>query len=180
MKAGWKTKRQRRHRINNKNTEHFQYFWGLREKMIKIKEIQKLREETGLPVMECKSALEEAKGDFQKAKKILKEKSSEKAAKKASRTTKNGIIESYSHNGKIGVLLELLCESDFVAKNQEFKNLAHDLVLQIASMDPKNEKELLSQPFIKDETKTISDLVSEKIARTGENIKINRFVRWEL
>jgi elongation factor Ts len=148
--------------------------------MIKIEDIQKLREETGLPVMECKSALEDARGDFQKAKKILKEKGFEKAAKKAERQTENGIIECYSHNGKIGVLLELLCETDFVAKNQEFKELAFDLVLQIASMAPSNEKELLGQPFIKDETKTISDLISEKIAKLGENIKIKRFARWEL
>lgn len=149
--------------------------------MIKlVEDIQKLREKTGLGVMECKSALEDARGDFQKAKKILKERGFEKAARKAERQTENGIIESYSHNGKIGVLLELLCETDFVAKNQEFKDLAHDLVLQIASMAPSDEKELLEQPFIKDENKTISDLISEKIAKTGENIKIKKFIRWEL
>lgn len=148
--------------------------------MLKIEDIQKLREETSLSVMECKKALEEARGDFEKAKEVLKESGFKKAVLKEERETKNGIIESYTHQEKIGVLLELLCETDFVAKNQEFKDLAHDLVLQIASMNPKDEKELLDQPFIKDESKTVSELISEKVAKTGENIKIKRFERWEI
>ena len=145
-----------------------------------VDEIQKLREKTGLGVMECKKALEEARGNFEQAKLVLKEKGAEKAVSKQDRETENGIIESYSHNGKIGVMLEILCETDFVVKNKEFKELTHDLVLQIASMAPENEKELLAEPFIKDESKTVSDLLTEKIAKIGENIKIKRFERWEL
>lgn len=145
-----------------------------------IDKIKQLRSETGLGVWECKNALEEARGDFNKAKELLKKKGFEKAAKKAERETEKGMVEAYTHNGKIGVLVELLCETEFVAKNQEFQDLAHDLVLQIASMAPKDEKELLNQPFIKDETKTVLDLIREKIAKTGENIKIKRFTRWQL
>ena len=145
-----------------------------------IIEIQKLREDTGLGIIECKKAYEEAAGDIKKAKAILKERGFEKAAKKSERETKSGIIEAYAHSGRIGVLLELLCETDFVAKNKEFRGLAHDLALQIASMAPKDEKELLSQPFIKDESITISELMKSIIAKTGENIKIKRFIRYEL
>lgn len=145
-----------------------------------IDKIKKLRSETGLGIWECKNALEGAGGDFNKAKELLRKKGFEKAAKKAERETEKGLVEAYTHNGKIGVLVELLCETEFVAKNQEFKDLAHDIVLQIASMAPKDEKELLNQPFIKDETKTVSELIASKIAKIGENIKIKRFVRWEL
>ena len=144
-----------------------------------MSEIKKLREETGLSVMECKDALEQARGDLEKARQILKDKAKE-FKKREGRETKAGFIEAYTHNGKIGVLVEVCCETDFVAKTFEFKDFVHDLALQIASMDPANEKELLKQPFVKDETKTISDLLSEKIAKTGENIKISRFLRWQL
>jgi len=148
--------------------------------MINIKEVQKLREQTGYGVMDCKKALLEAKGDFQKAIQILQQSNREKLLHKQSRETKSGIIESYSHQGKIGVLVELLCETDFVAKNQVFKELAHNLALQIASMAPKDLKTLLAQPFIRDESKTISDLITEQIGKIGENVKISRFERWEL
>lgn len=130
--------------------------------------------------MECKKALEEARGSFKEAKKLLKDKGVEKAREKIERQTAQGVIESCTHQGKIGVLVELLCETDFVAKNTQFRSLAHDLALQIISMDPKDEKELLTQPFIKDESKMILDLINEKIAKTGENIKVKRFIRWEL
>jgi len=148
--------------------------------MLKIEDVQRLRQKTGFGVMDCRRALQAANGDLQKAQEILQKSGAEKVFEKRQRETKSGIIESYAHHGKIGVLLELLCETDFVAKNQLFKELAHDLVLQIASMAPADEKELLKQPFIKDESKTISELIAEKVAKTGENIKINRFQRWEL
>ena len=145
-----------------------------------INDIKKLREETGLGAMDCKRALLDAKGNFEKAKEILKERGFEKAAQKSERRVCQGVVESYSHLGKVGVILELNSETDFVARSPEFKNFAHDLVLQIASMAPKSIEELLKQPFIKDETKTIKDLLTEKIAKTGENILIKRFERWEL
>lgn len=148
--------------------------------MVNIDVVQKLRKETGYGVMDCKKAIEEANGDYEKAKEILRKSGAEKVIAKQNRETRCGIIEAYSHHGKIGVLVELLCETDFVARNQEFKNLAHDLALQIASMNPSDQKELYAQPYIKDESKTISDLITEKISKIGENIKINRFERWEL
>jgi len=149
--------------------------------MISTEQIKQLRQKTNLSVMECKKALEEAKGDEDKASKILEAKGQEKAVKKSQREAKEGLIEAYIHNnGKLGVLLELNCETDFVAKNSQFKELAHDLAMHIAAMDPQDVKELLSQPFIKDEQKTIQDLINEAIAKLGENIKIGEFVRWEI
>ena len=149
--------------------------------MITAEQIKKLRQKTSLSVMECKNALEEAGGDETKALKILETQGQEKAIKKSQREAKQGLIEAYLHsNGKLGVLLELNCETDFVAKNEQFKELAHDLAMHIAAMDPENLEELLEQPFIKDEAKKISDLVNETIAKLGENIKIGKFVRLEI
>jgi len=143
--------------------------------------IKKLREETNAPVMECKSALQEANGDIEKAKEILKKKRTESADKKASRETKAGLVESYTHNnGRVGVMVEVFCETDFVARNEEFKKLCHELALQIASMNPESVADLFAQPWIRDESKTIEQLVKETIGKLGENIKVNRFVRFEL
>ena len=144
------------------------------------KTVAELRALTGAGVMDCKKALEEAKGDFEKAKKILASNAASIAKKKAERATKHGLIESYVHAGRIGVLLEIASESDFVAKNAEFKELAHQICLQIASMNPKNVDELLKQEFIMDSSQTVKDLIESKIAKIRENIKINRFIRFEL
>ena len=101
--------------------------------------------------------------------------------KKLGRETEQGLIEAYIHNNsKIGAILELSCETDFVAKNSQFKELAHDLVMHIAALNPKDLKELLKQPFIKDEQKTVEDLINQTIAKLGENIKIRKFVRLEI
>jgi len=149
--------------------------------MISTEQIKQLRQKTNLSVMECKRALEEAKGDEKEALKILAAKGQEKAAKKLKREAKEGLIEAYIHNnGKLGVILELNCETDFVAKNTQFKELAHDLAMHIAAMEPEDVKELLTQPFVKDEQKTVSDLINETIAKLGENIKIGKFVRLEI
>ena len=143
--------------------------------------IKQLREETNAPVMECKAALQEANGDLEKAKEILNKKGIERADKKASRETKAGVIETYTHNnGRVGVMVEVFCESDFVGKNDKFKTLCHELVLQIASMNPESVEALFAQPWIRDESKTIEQLVKETIGVLGENIKVNRFVRYEL
>jgi len=148
--------------------------------MVTIEQIKQLREETDVSVIECKRALEETKGDIEKAKKILKKRGSQLAGKKIKKETKEGIIESYIHPGKkIGAMVELHCESDFVARSQDFQNLAHELCLQIAAMG-REELPLLKQLWIKDETKNIKDLVDEYIAKLGENIIIKRFVRYEL
>lgn len=194
--------------------------------MASIEEVKKLREETGVSVSECKKALEESKGDFDKAKELLRKKGVEIADKKSSRTAGSGIIDSYIHpNSGVGVLVELRCETDFVAKSQDFKNLAHEICLQIAAMKPlflsendipeeflngekniykeqaansgkpenildqivegklkkyKEQVSLLSQVWIKDDSKTIKGLINEYIAKLGENIVLKKFSRFEI
>lgn len=148
--------------------------------MVTIDQIKQLREETGISIAECKKALEEANGDLEFAKKILKEKGKDFAAKKGEREAGQGVIASYIHqNKKVGVLLDIRCETDFVARSQDFQKLAHELCLQIAAIDPK-EIPLLQQPWIKDESKTIKELIDEFITKTGENIIIKKFERYQI
>ena len=132
-------------------------------------------------MVECKKALEQAQGDETKALDFLSESSARLAAKKSERQIKAGLIDAYIHaNRKIGVLLEIGCETDFVARNEIFKNLAHEICLQISAMNPQSVEELLSQNFIKDESKIIEDLIKETVAKLGENIKVGRFCRYEI
>lgn len=145
-----------------------------------INEIKKLREQTGAGIADCKEALKASDGDMEKAKKYLKKKGFEKGAKKASREVKAGIVDVYSHVGKVGVLVELLCETDFVARTEEFKNLAHEISLQIASMNPTSLDDLLSQEYIRDATLTVDKLVKSVSGKLGENIQIGRFERISL
>ena len=148
--------------------------------MITIEQIKQLREETGVSISECKKALEGAKGDIKKAKEILKKIGQDFAKNKSQRETKQGIIESYVHSGKrIGAMVELHCESDFVAKSEDFQKLAHELCLQIVAIPPE-EIPLLKQPYIRDEAKTVRDLIDEYLAKFGENIIIKRFARFEI
>ena len=194
--------------------------------MITIDQIKKLREETGVSPTEIKKALEESNGDLEKAKELLRVWGKNLAGKKTERETKQGIIETYIHqNSKTGVLLDIRCESDFVAKSKEFKNLAHEICLQIAAMKPlfvsqndipeefldgetkiykeqlkdsgkseniakqviegkiKKYKEsisLLEQPWIRDDSKTIKNLIEDTVSKVGENIEVKRFVRYEI
>lgn len=148
--------------------------------MPNLDDIKKLREETGAGVMDAKKALEDTKGDYKKALEIIKQKGLATAKKKSEREANSGIIEVYSHQGRLGAMLELACETDFVAKNDTFKKLAHEIALQIASMDPKNVDDLMDQPYIKDESKTIKELINENILKIGENIYIKKFNRYEL
>ena len=148
--------------------------------MVSIDQIKQLREETELSISECKKALEEASGDTDKAKEILKKWGRDFAKKKLRSETKQGIIESYIHSNKrIGAMIELGCQSDFVARSDDFQKLAHELCLQIVAISAE-EIPLLEQPWIRDETKKIKDLIEEHIAKFGENIIIKRFVRYEL
>lgn len=147
---------------------------------INAQDIKKLRELTSAGFADCKNALEESNGDLKKAEEILKEKGIAKALKKGDRETGSGLVESYVHGGRIGVLVELLCETDFVARTDEFKTLAHEIALQISSMNPENTDELLKQEYIRDASKTIEDLIKEAIAKLGENIKIGKFERVSL
>ncbi|MDD5750751.1 MAG: elongation factor Ts [Candidatus Pacebacteria bacterium] len=194
--------------------------------MDNIEQLKQLRDETGISMMECKKALEESKGDLKRAKEILREKGKEMIKGREGRITGKGIIESYVHGaGKIGVLLQLNCESDFVAKSEPFLNLAHELCLQIAATGPifvkandiseeflegergiyrkqfaqsgkpaemiekiingklekyKQEVSLLSQAWVKDPAKTMQGLIEEVRAKTGENIEVVKFARFEV
>lgn len=146
-----------------------------------IDQLKKLRQITGISLAECRNALEETGGNLEKAKEILKKRGVEFAAKKQERNVCAGIIHSYIHaNKKIGVLLDLKCETDFVAKNQDFQELAQEICMQIAAMAPENKDALLEQVWIRDENKKIKELISECIAKLGENILIEKFIRYEL
>lgn len=158
--------------------------------------IRDLRERTQAGIMDCKRALEQSEGDLDRAIEFLREWGLATVAKKSSRTANEGIVESYVHGvGNIGVLVEVNCETDFVARTDEFKNLAHDLALQVAGMNPQvvddekplddldtsdGEPRLMHQQFVKDSSKTIRDLVSDVTARVGENVVVRRFVRFEI
>jgi len=140
----------------------------------------KLREATGMGVMDIKRALDEAGGDESKALALLKERGEVVMAKKQERTAAQGVVETYTHGGRIGVMVEVNCETDFVARNPDFAAFAHDVALQISSMAPANVEELLSQDFIKDGSKTVGALLTEMTAKMGEKLVLSRFARWEL
>jgi len=144
-------------------------------------DVKRLREETGAGVMDCKRALDEAKGDFEKARGLIKERGLAKAKEKADREAKEGIVEAYVHaGGRIGAIVELSSETDFVARNPDFRGLAKEIAMQVAAMDPTNVDQLLEQPYIRDSSKTIGELVTTIAATTGENVRIKRFKRFEL
>ncbi len=193
---------------------------------ISAAQVKELREKTGAPMMDCKQALTEAKGDMEQAVVVLRKKGVSVAAKKATRVTSEGSVASYIHaGGKIGVLVEINCESDFVARTEDFKELVHDIAMHIAASDPKfvrkddvtpeayeREKDiyrsqaiasgkpaniaekmvegkmakfyeevcLLEQPFIKDQTVSIAQLIATKIGKLGENIAVRRFARFKV
>ena len=158
--------------------------------------IRELRGRTSAGIMDCKRALEDARGDLDKAAELLRERGIATVAKRASRTANEGLIETYVHaGGRIGVIVELNCETDFVARTDDFQELAHNIALQVAAMDPQvidderplddlnasdGEPRLLHQPFVKDSGQTIRDLLTDTIAKVGENIVIRRFVRYSL
>ena len=161
-----------------------------------VDSIRALRDMTGAGVMACKRALEEAEGDLEKAQAILREQGIASAAKKASRTADDGLVESYIHSGgRVGAIVEVNCETDFVARTDDFKELAHSIAMQVAAMSPRyldsaevpqgedldpQEACLLQQPYIKDPTMTVQDLVKEAAGRVGENVRVRRFARFSL
>jgi elongation factor Ts len=163
---------------------------------VTTEKIKTLREQTGAGIMDCRNALMGCEGDIDKAVEYLKEKGLLKAQKKSERTTGQGLVEAYIHTaGRIGAMVEINCETDFVARTDEFKQLAHCLAMQVAALSPKYISEdeikegeecdpkeacLLAQPYIKDPTKIVKDIVVETIAKTGENIRVKRFIRYEL
>jgi len=148
---------------------------------ISTEEIKALREETGLSIMQCKKALEDAGGDKTQALALLKEKGAEIASKKGDRNLGAGVVVAYVHQGDtVGVMLELLCETDFVAKNPDFKAVGKDIAMHIAAMSPENTAELLEQPFIKDPSKKISDMINGTIQKFGERTEVGNFIRYSI
>lgn len=162
---------------------------------VSVEAIKALREQTGAGIMDCKRALEGANGDLAGAEEILRELGIASAAKKASRATNDGLVESYIHSGaRIGALVEVNCETDFVARTDDFKQLAHHIAMQVAAMSPlyvdasdapedeQNPQEtcLMQQPFIKDPAMTVQDLVNQTVGKVGENVKVRRFTRFTL
>jgi len=145
-----------------------------------VETVQKLRELTGAGVMECKKALDESKGDFDAAVKIIHERGLVKVEKRADRETGAGLIKSYVHNERIGVLIDMRAETDFVVRSEPFRNLAQELVMQLAAVSAETVDEFLAQPYIRDESKTVSDLLKDVIARVGENVRVNKLYRIEL
>lgn len=148
---------------------------------IPVDQIKKLREKSGAGIADVRKAFEESSGDEKKAALLLKSWGIDKAASKADRAVGQGLVETYIHaGGRVGSMVEVNCETDFVARTDEFKNLAHEVAMQVAAMDPADVEELLKQEYIRDASKTISDLVKEAIVKLGENIVIKRFMRFEL
>jgi len=163
---------------------------------VSIEAVKDLRTRTGSGIMDCKRALEQADGDTDKAEELLRQQGIASASKRTERATNQGLIESYIHSGsRIGALVEVNCETDFVARTPDFKELAHDLAMQVAAMSPRyidkadipegeenNPEEacLMHQPFIRDPSKSIQDLVAEAVGKLGENVRVRRFSRFSL
>ncbi|MDO8583405.1 MAG: translation elongation factor Ts [bacterium] len=149
--------------------------------MVDINLLKKLRNETQAGIADCRKALEASSNDYKKAIEWIREKGLEKAAKKSDRETSQGLIESYIHNGgRVGSIIEILCETDFVARTDEFKSLSHEVAMQVAAMNPKDVPALLKQEYIKDPSRTIEALIKETIAKLGENIVIKQLQRFEI
>ena len=148
--------------------------------MITASQVKELREKTGAGMMDCKKVLTETDGDMEKAMELLRERGITKAAKKSSRIAAEGLVDSYiTEDGKVGAVVEVNAETDFVAQNAEFKQFVSDVVKQIALNNPKDVEELLSQKSIADESKTVQEVLTDKIATIGENLSIRRFARFE-
>ncbi|HEY8598579.1 MAG TPA: translation elongation factor Ts [Thermomicrobiales bacterium] len=159
-------------------------------------EVKKLREATGAGVIECRNALAETGGDQAKATELLRQRGIAKAGKKSDRVANQGLVEAYIHGGRVGAMVEINCETDFVARNETFRTLAREIAMQVASMNPRyvsaeerpaeftasdpDHQALLDQDYIRDSKRTIGDMVKEAIATLGENIVVRRFTRFEL
>ncbi len=147
---------------------------------MKIEDVKRLKNLTGVGITDAKQALVEAKGDFDKALAAMRKKGLTKAEKRGEREARAGVIGTYSHDGRIGVLVEVNCETDFVAKTDEFKDLVKDLTLHIAASEPENVGDLLKQPFVKNPDQTVEAVIKEHNAKLGENIVVRRFSRLAL
>lgn len=143
--------------------------------------VKELREKTGAGVVDAKKALDESGGDIDKALEILRQRGQAKALKKTDRETTEGVIAMYLHpNKKVSSMVKLFCETDFVGRNDEFQELARDIAMHVAALNPQDVTVLLTQPFVKDPDKTVQELIAESIGKMGENIVVGDFVRYEL
>ncbi len=146
-----------------------------------MEKIKELREKTGAGIMDAKKALEEANGDMAKAMDIIKAKGILKAESKADREVRSGRVYCYTHGGgSAAAMVEVACETDFVAKTPDFETLCKEIAMQVVSMDPKNVEELMKQAYIRDGGKTMDELVKDLSGKTGENIRVTRFARCKL
>lgn len=145
--------------------------------MADIKEVKRLKNLTGVGLTDAKKALEESGGDFDKALEAMRKKGLTKAEKRGEREARQGLVGTYNHDGRIGVLVEVNCETDFVARNEIFTALVKDLAMHIAASEPKDVDELMEQPFVKDAGQTVGEYVKDHNARLGENIVVRRFSR---
>ncbi len=149
--------------------------------MITTEQIKELRDATGVSIMQCKKALEEAEGDIEKAKLILRKISKQSSLKKQDRSLGAGTIAAYIHaDGAVGTIVELLCETDFVSRNEDFKALARNIAMHVTAMNPENNEELLEQEFIKSPDKTIKNLIEEAVQKFGEKMEVGRFSRFSV
>ncbi|MDP6388076.1 MAG: elongation factor Ts [Candidatus Pacebacteria bacterium] len=149
--------------------------------MVTTQQIKELRERTGISIIQCKKALEEAQGDSQKAVALLQKRSGIVASKKAGRQLKAGTVAAYIHNsGDVGAMVALSSETDFVSKNKEFVALAYEIAMQVAASEPEDKDELLGQEFIKDPERTVKDLIESAIQKFGEKIEVTDFARFSL
>jgi elongation factor Ts len=148
--------------------------------MIRAEDVKALRDLTGVSMMECKRALESTGGDREKALEILKSRGASVAQKKLSREQNSGVVHAYVHGGRRGALIKLLCETDFVARNEEFQALAHDLAMQVVASDARTVEELYALPYLKDESITVKERIDQAVGIIGENISVGGFSRLEL
>lgn len=147
---------------------------------IDIAQVKRLKDLTGVGLTDAKKALEESGGDFDKALAAMRQKGLTKAEKRAEREARAGVIGSYNHDSRIGVLVEVNCETDFVARNEIFTDLVKDLAMHIAASEPADVDGLLEQPFVKNPDQTVADVVKDRAARLGENVVVRRFSRLAL
>jgi len=149
--------------------------------MVKIEDLKKIREITGVSMDAIRKALEEAGGEIEKAMGLLKERGALIAAKKVGRQTGEGVVSFYIHaNGKVGVMVKLLCETDFVARTEQFKELGHEIAMHIAAMNPENVEELVAQSYVRNQDQTVDQFIKDYISKLGENIQIGEFCRFEI
>lgn len=149
--------------------------------MASIEKLKKLRGETQASIMDCREALDEADGEIEQAKEILQKQGMKVSEEKKERSTKDGVVGAYVHQKKkIAAMVKVYCETDFVARTDDFQDLAHEIAMQVAGLEPEDKEDLLEKPLVKDEERTTEELIKESISSLGENIELGEFERFEI